>query len=40
MNKKYNFFNSQEFENLIPYLVMIAVGVATFYIIQVCVNLM
>ena len=40
MNKKYNFFNSQEFENLIPYLVMIAIGVAMFYIIQVCINLM
>lgn len=40
MNKKYNFFNSREFENLIPYLVMIAVGVAMFYIIQVCINLM
>ena len=40
MKKKYNFFNSQEFENLIPYLVMIVLGIATFYIIQVCVNLM
>jgi len=40
MKKKYSFFNSREFENLIPYLVMIAVGVAMFYIIHVCVNLM
>jgi len=40
MNKKYNFFNSREFETLIPYLVMIALGVATFYLIQVCANLM
>jgi hypothetical protein len=40
MKKKYNFFNSREFENLIPYLVMIAVGVAMYYIIWVCVNLM
>lgn len=40
MNKKYNFFNSREFENLIPYLVMIGLGVLTFYIIQLCVNLM
>jgi len=38
MKKKYNF--RKDVEHLIPYLVMIAVGVAMFYIIQVCVNLM
>lgn len=38
MKKKYNF--RRDLEHLIPYLVMIAVGVAMFYIIQVCVNLM
>jgi hypothetical protein len=38
MKKKYNF--RKDIEHLIPYLVMIAVGVLTFYIIQACVNLM
>ena len=40
MNKKYNFFNSREFETLIPYLVLAALGVATFYILQLCASLM
>jgi len=38
MNKKYNF--RRDLEHLIPYLVMITVGVAMFYIIWVCANLM
>ena len=38
MKKKYNF--RKDVEHLIPYLVMIALAVVTFYIIQVCVNLM
>jgi hypothetical protein len=38
MKKKYNF--RRDLEHLIPYLVMIAVGVAMYYIIWVCVNLM
>jgi len=25
MKRKYNFFNSQEFENLIPYLVLLTI---------------
>ena len=35
-----NILSSRELETLIPYLIMIALGVATFYLIQVCVNLM
>jgi hypothetical protein len=38
MKKKYNL--RKDVEDLIPYLVMIAIGVAIFYIIGVCVNLM
>ena len=39
MKQKHNFFK-RELETLIPYLVMGVVAVVTFYLIQVCVNLM
>jgi hypothetical protein len=38
MKPKYNL--RRDIENLIPYLVVIAIGIATFYLIQVCVSLM
>jgi len=38
MKKKYNF--RKDIEHLIPYLVMITLAVVTFYLIQLCANLM